>query len=291
LIGLLQYLNLFSIFDGLLSNLMKRGGTGLTSESRGVSILSSEPSRAAFEIIFISLLIRYFFIVERKHIYFDAFVLVLLLFLIKSFTGVFLWCVFILLSYVRSLSKLLLLTFVFFMSTLTLMNGFNFVDFSGNRTLELSQRILETSSFKDIIYIILTQSGFRGVSIISAYVYGMSVFFGNGVGNWESSSLEALRYINADELDIGYFYYTCGQSICSVRPTSFMSSLVLDIGLVGLGLFLYNFYKAIHPKINDNNNVYFYFFIFCLLFNSTVGNPIPWICIALILGDSRNDED
>ncbi len=280
LLGIFQSINLLFYLEPIIKLLVPRGNISSLSESRGVSLLSSEPSRAANELIFIYLVVRFFKLNDKKKIIFDMMFVLYLIVFIKSTTGVFLFFVFLIIYYLifgkfKVLSLILGVMFLFLFFSFDISN-------SNIRAINVIHNLYLMNDFTNIYHFILNQSGFRVISMISAYNYGFTHFFGGGVGQWQDSSLIALSNINAYEYKINYFIFTCNDLICSVRPTSFISSLMLDVGWIfTMMILLLLFYKNI--KITKENISYFLFFIFCLLFSSSVGNPIPWVCLCLIM--------
>ena len=88
IIGFIQYSGLGVYIDILFNFLVPRASGSVLGGVRGVTLLSSEPSRAGYEFLFICLGYRYFFLKDgKKKFIFDLFVFVFEATIIKSATG------------------------------------------------------------------------------------------------------------------------------------------------------------------------------------------------------------
>lgn len=287
-VALLQYFNLIDFLKPLFDLLKSRGEASGTIGERGVSIFSTEPSRAAFEMVLLYSIVRLNIEYKwpRKILYLDAAFIIFLLFVIKSMTGVTIFLI-LLAFYNLKLRKVLIpialislfLSLGYFFNTELLL----FLKESNNRTLLLFSKILLSG---DLFEVLIPASGFRFVSVVSSYTYAFTNFFGGGVGNWSYTSINALSFINAEQFKIPYFYYTCSDYICPVRPTSIFANIALDFGILGISFivyFIYHFRKIIHLKYLP----VFYYLLFCFFFNSAVGHPLPWFVLSYIVALSK----
>lgn len=290
LIGILQHFDLVPFMDHLLPYLMQRGGSSAFDSARGVSILSSEPSRAAFEIIFIYLVFRCFNYNSGNHIVLDLLIAIFLVVVIKSVTGLAVFSIFILIDAIVNKKTWLIppITIVIISTIVLIQSGK--IDTNEIRALYVINRIIESVNIQEAFEIILRESGFRVISVISAFLYGSYSIIGSGIGNWESSSLEALSFVNAESINLSFFLNTCGNQICSVRSSSFLSALTLDIGIVFSVIFTILLMSS--TKVNEKNKQYIIFFYVLLITLSTVGNPVAWVCTGLIssFGEKENEK-
>ena len=145
--------------------------------------------------------------------------------------------------------------------------------------------ISASGSWSEFFDNLILMSGFRGISIFSSFKYGMLFPFGAGIGNWQHSSIDALAVSGFSAKDIPFFVYVNDAQWKSIRPTSYVSSLMLDIGVVGTMVFLSAllFRMRIYWMNSRYSNRVLVFFVLYLLFWGSVGDPIPWIAVALIL--------
>lgn len=246
-----------------------------SSGSRGISLLSSEPSRASLEFIFLTLLMSKIHKLGKTDlhnnlIYFTI-IFVANLFFFKSLDGLILAAISFIIFFRHNPVYLFFLVYFFLLSIV-----FN---------TRLETLVLGIISGKENFMLILSSmSGFRFSSIISSYIYGMSHLLGSGIGNWQISSLSALNNSGFDPANIDYFVQCCNSKFQSVRPTSFIANLMLDIGLIGCIFFLSYLIstsvKFIKEKVQFN---FFLFFLVSLFLITSVGDPIPWICMAIFL--------
>ncbi|TMN92351.1 hypothetical protein CWB72_05560 [Pseudoalteromonas phenolica] len=266
--------NLFG-FDLIIDLLMSRGNAGVMGHGRGISLLSSEPSRAGMEFLFIYAAFRFCYLSdESKRVVYDLLVLFIIVFLIRSATGAIYSFIFFGLIYKR-FSIIAFPVFVFF--------SVNYLSFTGVRTLDIASNIFANANFSYFMELLLNTSGFRAISVYSGYLSGFYNPFGLGVGFWEYSSLEALINSGVSASQVSFFTTWNNGEYYSVRPTSYVASIMLDMGLLGLLAFIMSF-KRIFSKIRTEKEllpigIVFLFYLFCL---GTIGNPIPWVCVALI---------
>lgn len=269
LLGIAQYFNFFSGINNFFKLLIPRGslisldGIG----GRGVTLLSSEPSRASYELLFIYIFIRRAF---NKKIIYDFGILLYLILIVKSIQGVFLALVFFTLFNLKILIPIFL-SFGFFV-----LNG---IFFGSNRILDLFINLYKSPS--DFFNIIINVSGTRLASLYSNFLYSFKHPFGAGFGNWENSSLEAFKNSGLNPNKILYFQEFYEGAWASIRPTSFFSNVLLDFGLVGV-IFIISILFIVKNKYNLDTRL-FLFFIFFLLFSADTGNPIPWLVMSTLL--------
>jgi hypothetical protein len=125
----------------------------------------------------------------------------------------------------------------------------------------------------------LNESGYRLISIFAAYTYGFTHFWGVGIGNWSNGILEAINQTNIDitKIDI----YKNGTEIVSTRPTSFFAAYILDFGISGL-IFIYILLKKyLNALFSNIEKPLFIVFLINITILGDIGNPIPWIIVAL----------
>lgn len=286
----LQYFNLIGFLEPVFNLLKSRGEVSGTIGIRGVSIFSTEPSRAAYEVILLYSVSRIYLIkLGKKKIFIvDSIFLLYLVFIIKSMTGVVSCALLLTFFYLKPKKFLYILLAIFsvviagyiFKSEIVL-----YLSSSDNRSLLLFSQLLNSDSYLNVL---IPASGFRLISVISSYVYVIDNIFGGGVGNWANTSIEALNFINASEYKIPYFMYTCNEYVCGVRPTSIFANIFLDFGVFGLFFICFivvYLKKKLHPRYY---HIYFYL-LFCFFFNSSTGHPLPWFILSLIIYLSKSE--
>ncbi|TCN85192.1 hypothetical protein EDB65_10747 [Vibrio crassostreae] len=283
-VAILQFLNLIPFLNSFFYLLKGRGGAGLSDSLRGVSIFATEPSRAAYEMILIYLMVRLSLVKFHRLKIYDFAFFVFIALVIKSMTGLLLCTIFFAFYYVsfRKLIQLSIFILLFLTSLFFILEELAQLN---NRAINLVIQVLESP---EPIKLFMQASGFRIISIVSSYVYAFNDIWGSGIGSWEQSSLLALDYVDARSLEVPYFYYSCGEYICSVRPTSLLANVALDFGLIGI---IFMFYFLIKFKNSLNKKYYhgFYFIVFLFLCSSTVGHPLIWIVIAYLQALSKNE--
>lgn len=268
ILGLIQYFNLIPYLDTFLKLLIPRATSEISEESiRGVSLLSTEPARGGLEFLFI-----YFYINISKKT--DRFILgfiilIFILFVLKSFIVLAVFLFYLLtinfkLRYVIY-SYFLFLGISFFINKIEI----------NSRSIILIQSIWNLP-FEDKLNFLVNTSGNRFASILSFYPYGMSNFWGSGVGNWELSSLQALKYVGIDPNDLNFFKYEYN---IGMRGSGYLTNLILDLGISGLIIFLF-FLLRIIKKISYDTKYEISFllmFIFVVFFIGSVGTTTNWV--------------
>jgi hypothetical protein len=261
--------------EGIISFLVERGVAEQHGNGRGITLLSSEPSRAGYEFLFISAtFIQLFLKKPRRGFYADVAVLLVLALVIKSAVALGFGAVYFTFKYgLRAVLPIAALLGLFgFLSGI--------VD---SRGISILMSIFDAQSPYAAFVLLLNESGFRMISVYSAYMYGILHPFGGGIGFWETTSLLALEQSGLNASDISYFRYRTGEFF-SVRPTSFVSSLALDTGWIAL-LVIYpviaSSFRLLRTSRGDRGILAaFFFFIFVI---GAIGNPVPWICVALLV--------
>ena len=138
--------------------------------------------------------------------------------------------------------------------------------------------------YQDPMPFLLNESGFRVISVWAAYAYGLVNPLGFGIGGWGTASLEAMDQIGVPATEIGFFASYSGGEFDGVRPTSFVADLFLEMGWVGFVLFIFAFAKYMFSKslFNDvSSRPVLIMFFFNLFVMGTIGDPLPFIFLAL----------
>jgi hypothetical protein len=284
-LSLIQY---FGLFPSFLTPFMRIFIDRFTDEphglGRGVAALFAEPSYA-------SLSIHYYFayfmlqhrIDQKSLLGYGAILLMILfdLFIIRSITG-------------------LVMIFVYYVSLQErkyIVRGAVVLLFVGLLVLYLAKQtdeppravdflysVVYDQEYKDPLPFLLNESGFRVISVWAAYVYGFANPLGSGIGGWGPASLIAMDAIGVPATEIGFFASYSGGDFDGVRPTSFIADIFLEMGWVGFVLFVLAFWSYMTNKTLFNNIyarpvlVMFYFNLFVM---GTIGDPLPFIFLAL----------
>lgn len=154
------------------------------------------------------------------------------------------------------------------------------------RSIEVVYDFVVNQEYKDPMPVLLEQSGFRLISIWSAYRYGLYNPLGSGIGNWPNASITAMEQIGVPASNISFFATLSGTEFFGVRPTSFGAGLMLEAGWVGLLIFI----LAIWPYIvrrellrNLHTRSMLAMFVFNLFILGTIGDPVPFIIMGLTI--------
>ena len=152
------------------------------------------------------------------------------------------------------------------------------------RAIEFLYDLIYNQEYQDPMPFLLNESGFRIISVWAAYVYGFFHPLGSGIGGWGPASLEAMDNIGVPATEIGFFASYSGGEFEGVRPTSFVADLFLEAGWIGFLFFILAFSRYMFSKtlFNDvSSRPVLVMFFFNLFVMGTVGDPLPFIFLAL----------
>lgn len=262
----------------LITNLFVSRGGAILSGGRGVGLFSSEPSRAGLEYVFLmgTVVLTTKMSSLKKNLC-NLFMLLFIIVVIRSSSSL-LYALIYLISYYR-LKLLRFIPFVLLFAP--------FVINSNIRSIELFYEIFKSTDINVLFKIILNQSGFRLISVISSYWYGFHNILGGGIGLWKHTSIIAMKSTGIPASEINYFILFSNGCYSAVRPTSFVANLMIDVGLIGTIFLVMFIIKFIRHKFSilplKNILPLLLTFLFYIFFLGTVGNPIPFICIALVI--------
>jgi hypothetical protein len=281
----LQYLGLLpSFLEPIFRLFIDRFINEFNGGGRGVAGLFAEPSYASMAMHYYFA----FFMLSRKvnprsMIGIAAIVAMVLfdLFIIRSVTGVVM-----ILIYLASLqrAKYLLkagLVIVVLLGAVIYQFGRSP---NAPRSVETAYDFFKYGAYQDPTPWLLEQSGFRFVSVWAAYKYGFTHPLGSGVGGWGQASIQAMDDIGIKASAMSFFATAMGSEYQGVRPTSFAAGLMLETGIVGLILFCVAFWPFLSRKelYNDiHTRSISIFFIFNTFALGSIGDPLPFIFLAL----------
>jgi len=272
--GGMQYAGILAFFEPIQQFLITRGSTEAFGLMRGVSILSSEPARAAYELLFVYACFRTTKNYDKKILLFlDFFICFYLLFIIKSALGSVMALLFMISIYrIRIILPAVIVLSIAGISI--------FQNIENNRTIQVVNSL---ATNQNTFILLMSMSGFRLISLIAAYKYAIFNPLGGGIGLWRSSSLAALNGTGVNPSDLYYFSSQGGGGFTPVRPEAYLAGVALDMGVVGITAVLV-LLKPLLKYITNIKHALFpitAMFFYSLVFSGSVGNPIPWICMAI----------
>ena len=124
--------------------------------------------------------------------------------------------------------------------------------------------------------LIVNTSGNRLASILTFYSYGTHTIIGSGIGNWQESSMLALKYNNIDTNELNFFNYDYN---IGMRWSGYVTNLILDIGIFGVVFFIYYLIKIIFliKYMSKAEYAFLFLFVFTIFFVGSVGTTTHWI--------------
>ena len=251
---------------------------------RGVTSLFAEPSYASIDMHYF---FAYYLMIKRvSHRSREGMALIagLILFdilVIRSITGTIMVSIY-LMSLLRKKTLLqgLIIGIVTIATTFYIAREMNTLP----RSVEVAYDFIVNQEYKDPLPILLEQSGFRFISIWSAYRFGLLNPLGSGVGGWPDASVDAMDALGVPASALSFFFELSGGDYYGVRPTSFVAGLMLESGIVGVLLFMWAFGRYfLDARIykDPHGRSIAVLFWFNLLMLGTIGDPIPFIIFGL----------
>lgn len=152
------------------------------------------------------------------------------------------------------------------------------------RSLDILYQVIFEQRYQDFYDFMLLESGHRAIGVISAYNYGIQNWIGAGLGAWPNASISAMEAMGIDAGQIGYFEAFFDSTYDGIRPTSYVAGLMLEAGLIGAVLFFRAFWKYLFDTrlfSNTHTRPIIFLFLFNALLLGTIGDPIPFIFLAL----------
>lgn len=281
----LQFLGLFPAFLTSFVKLFIDRFSGTTlGGGRGVTALFAEPSYASIAMHYFFayyLLVKRIDPVTRKGAIAIVLMIAFDLFVIRSVTGSIMIVIY-LASLVKrkTLLKAMVVAVLIGSSTLFVMKRLD----SLPRSVEVVYDFVANQEYKDPMPVLLEQSGFRLISIWSAYRYGLIHPLGSGIGGWPNASVDAMDAIGVPASSISFFATLSNTEFFGVRPTSFGAGIMLETGWIGLLLFAIAFWPYFSKKaiyLNLHSRSLTLMFLFNLFILGTIGDPVPFIIMGL----------
>lgn len=246
---------------------------------RGVESLAAEPTFLGFHCLFI--LTFYFLYSTRNN---QNNVNILKLFLKKN--KIFIILIFFLLFYIsRSPSAIFLFLilifcylflsskFIFFLALILFFGGLEFFETSDLRVLKFLQNL----SNPEIIFFELS-AWERILNIFISFYFGILNPFGNGYGELQNFFNE-FWYLQPENYEIS-----------AVRISSFLGTIVLELGIFTLLYFLFFFiYNPIRKNLSGKKKVILLIFLILILIQSIpISYPLAAVTLSIINSYSNN---
>ncbi len=275
-LGTCQYFNLIPFLEVFLKFIVPRSSAFALEESgRGVTLLSTEPSRAGVELLFMYAFLRCIQPVKSNKVISDFLFLFYILVFIKSFT-VFSLTLFYLMIIYFDFRKIIFYLFIVFIL------GYYLIQSDDTSRTVLLLKDLSSRSFEEQYFLLINTSGNRLISILTFYPYSFHYTLGGGIGNWINSSQIALKYANINPSDLNFFKYDYN---IGMRGSGYFTNLALDLGIVGFApVAIYIVYILRQLLfINKRYLSIYILFIFSLFFIGSVGTTTTWVlCFSLL---------
>lgn len=277
--GILQTFKLTTFLGELYTFMIPRGNyEALTHINRGASLLSTEPSRAAMEVVFLSMFSRKFLHNNKR--LFDITILIFVNLVVQGGYALLYSLIYLFFSLKTRHIKLVLPLFIILILL--------YIErLEGYRIYYIIENLIKSESFWTTL---IGLSGFRLISLFAAIYFSVMNPVGGGFGNWEESSILALKLTGLDPSTIPYFIFVSDGFWTPVRPSSIFASILMDFGLLGGALLVGCFIWLIRKKVKlyrTNRDIYIAFLIYFFAFGY-LGHPIPIIVLALSLNKRLN---
>lgn len=278
MVGVCQFIIPDNIGDTVIHFLTPRASSGFSEtglSGRGVSGLATEPGRQAIEIILmyatVNAIDKRFLIIDYVD---DVLIVIYILIMNRSFTGLSLLLVFFVARFIVSNKKYVLAISSIVVISILFVPGELYV---GARGGSIVNEIYQ-NGWDKVISIIMEYSGFRVPSVINAYL-DMSLF-GYGLGNWGESTVRGMN-LYPYLYNVPYFNYA---GFDGVRSFSFIAGLLVEGGVFVTVVFVImvarEYMKNIRKGISKNM-LYVMPVIVSVFFLGNIGSPIQFICLGM----------
>lgn len=278
-IGILQYSSLLVAIDSILSFLTPRASGGALSDQggRGVTLLSSEPARAGIELSFLYMIFRTTKLKLTTLNIIDFLFIIYILIVIRSASAAaFTMFVIMIMTMQSYKSAVLWIVAIVISPAVQLL----IVD---SRVGILISSLNDFGSMVDVLFFVANESGHRLLALFSFVKAGLYYPFGFGIGGWRQASIQALQLSGVDYSQFRYFQIWGGGNAISVRAPGVLPNLMLDMGILGTGYFLFWMRETTRRFVGAGiASIILILLVKITLFGS-LGNPIPWVVSGLLL--------
>ncbi|MDB2690724.1 hypothetical protein OAS88_00925 [Planktomarina temperata] len=266
-------------FVQLKTILVPNGWWGEIGLGRGISLLSTEPSRAAIEVAIVYSLLWFYY--KRYRAYLTLTFIALELLLIKSMTGAIFCMIAILAAYP-----------VMFLS-MSFIVMYYFLNIHDNQIFEIRwlaivKDVLDASNWEAVLDIFLALSGNRIISLVASVKTILTYPLGLGIGGSTIAADQIYEMIDLRE-KINVFQHKNFNGDYNLKSSSFFSSLLMEVGILSL-TFLFVYIRFIIKSLNNARNgivLPISVITFSLLFIGPAGSPIPFACLGLLVLHNR----
>jgi hypothetical protein len=154
------------------------------------------------------------------------------------------------------------------------------------RAVALIFDVIKSGSFTEALRYLVSQSGFRILSVVSSYIYGLYTFLGSGIGSWEYLAVDSYHLAGFIPSDVRFFRYYYEGHFVALKPTAYGAIVALELGSISVILFAFylqsrlRLFSLSYNKHELGVMVIFLLYVFLI---GAVGNPVPWVCAALVL--------
>ncbi len=300
--GVLQFY--FNEINQIIKYLVPRSAiyeTGeLIQQGKGMPSLSSEPSRNAYEIF---ILVSLYHVIKntklRKRIIFDLFILIYIIYINRSAMGIAFFMVY-LTTYLSFIKEVRIVSIILLVTVLIIAVPLISIDVVETRGTNLFRTYINSISLSSLQDFFFVEAGFRLSSVFASYLNFS--FLGYGIGNWAAGSLEGLErfpFLYNSLNPNNYFLWMCDGTPCPqpIRASAFFAGIILETGILGAFFIIILIHNnvsefkndtkvTINKTYNDGKNISLYNFIpviFSLFFMGDIGNPIPFVCLAILI--------
>ena len=261
-------------------------------ESRGISLLFSEPSHAARAIWILTLLFAMSFnrMTNAQQLGYGA----ILCFLIITNGSATVYALIVMTAVVYSgfnaREKVKWIFRLLILVTGVVLLIYIMILFDAGRIADIYKRLSVTAEGGLSVEILKVFGGIRLVSEYAALKIFLVNPFGLGVGSSQFETLPMLTSMGIDETN-NWFIRTLYEwyDRDTLKPSSYFTQMLVDVGILGVMLFLYLFVRLFRVVVRKP--LYLAFAVVALLqllFLSTTSIPAPWVVLGLVSGWSSS---
>ena len=254
--------------------------------AKGPPGLSYEPSRSALDMIyiFVTCIFVHNYMGKRMSRWLFYLVIIYLLIINRSISAYLFLSVYLILwlIFVASLKYKMFALFLIPCICLLLYNNVEFID---SHALNSIQKLMNSTNRRELIF---SLAGHRLTGLLGSYE--SISFLGEGLGNW-TIVMEDFVSKNTNLIKNISHYRNVGNKVYA--PMTFMGRFTLEMGIMGMVIYFSLLLKKIPLSRVFREIRYsaeFLTIITSLVFLSYGSNPLPFICLAVLVNISRTSK-
>lgn len=252
--------------------------------AKGPPGLSYEPSRSALDMIYIlvTCIFAHKYLGKPTGKWLFSLVVLYLLIINRSISAYLFLSIYFLLWFIYQAKRRYQVTTLIFAPFIFILLYLN-IDLIDSHALNSIQELFTSTQKKELIF---SLAGHRLTGLHSSF--GSLSLFGEGIGNWIGVSEDYITNNSSLIKSIAH-YRNVGNKVYA--PLTFVGRFTLELGIFGILMYFFLLFRNISflTRVREiRNSPEFITIVVSLVFLSYGSNPLPFICIAILLNSARS---